>query len=90
LAAPRVGPLARRDLVARSLLILTSAKATLFCQTQHRALPSLREGALHPEVELQPATADIVEDQPEPAGQRRVLPVNFDVALSILTRPAFC
>ena len=29
-------------------------------------------------------------DRPQPAGQRRVLPVNFDLALGILTRPAFC
>jgi len=29
----------------------------LFCQTQHRALPSLRKRALYPEVELHPAAA---------------------------------
>jgi len=29
--------------------------STLFCQTQHRALPSLRKRALGPEVELHPA-----------------------------------
>jgi hypothetical protein len=58
LAAPRVGPLARRDLGARSPLILnTSANA-----------PSLREGALHPEVELHPATADIVGTSPSQQG----------------------
>jgi anaerobic selenocysteine-containing dehydrogenase len=55
---PPVGPVARPDLAARFPLILTSAKPTLFCQTQHRALPSLRRRALHPEVELHPATAE--------------------------------
>ncbi len=38
-------------------LVLTSAKPMLFCQTQHRALPSLRKRALYPEVELHPAAA---------------------------------
>jgi anaerobic selenocysteine-containing dehydrogenase len=37
--------------------VLTSAKSTLFCQTQHRALPSLRKRALDPEVELHPSAA---------------------------------
>jgi len=32
----------------------------------------------------------IVEDRPPPAGQRRALPGNFDLALGILTWPAFC
>jgi len=54
---PQIGPTARPDLAARFPLILTSAKATLFCQSQHRALPSLRKRALHPEVELHPAAA---------------------------------
>jgi len=36
---------------------LTSAKSTLFCQTQHRALPSLRKRAPDPEVELHPSAA---------------------------------
>jgi anaerobic selenocysteine-containing dehydrogenase len=54
---PQIGPVARPDLAARFPLILTSAKATLFCQSQHRALPSLRKRALHPEVELHPAAA---------------------------------
>ena len=36
-AEPQVGPVARPDLAARFPLILTSAKSTLFCQTQHRA-----------------------------------------------------
>jgi anaerobic selenocysteine-containing dehydrogenase len=54
---PPVGPVARPDLAARFPLILTSAKPTLFCQTQHRALPSLRKRARDPEVELHPEAA---------------------------------
>ena len=53
---PQIGP-ARNDLAARFPLVLTSAKATLFCQTQHRQLPSLRKRARDPEVELHPAAA---------------------------------
>jgi anaerobic selenocysteine-containing dehydrogenase len=55
---PPVGPVARSDLAARFPLVLTSAKSTLFCQTQHRALPSLRKRAAHPEVELHPVAAE--------------------------------
>ena len=55
---PQVGPVARPDLAARFPLILTSAKPTLFCQTQHRALPALRRRAPHPEVELHPMAAE--------------------------------
>ncbi len=54
---PPIGPVARPDLAAFFPLILTCAKPSLFCQTQHRALPSLRKRALHPEIELHPATA---------------------------------
>jgi anaerobic selenocysteine-containing dehydrogenase len=54
---PPVGPIARPDLAVRFPLVLTSAKPTLFCQTQHRALPGLRKRALHPKVELHPTTA---------------------------------
>jgi anaerobic selenocysteine-containing dehydrogenase len=54
---PQIGPVARPDLAARFPLVLTSAKPTLFCQTQHRALPSLRKHAAGPEVELHPAAA---------------------------------
>ena len=49
---PPIGPVARPDLAASFPLILTCAKPSLFCQTQHRALPSLRKRALHPEIEL--------------------------------------
>ncbi|MGO8919646.1 MAG: molybdopterin dinucleotide binding domain-containing protein, partial [Stellaceae bacterium] len=38
-------------------LVLTCAKPTLFCQTQHRALPSLRRRGMDPEVMLHPETA---------------------------------
>jgi anaerobic selenocysteine-containing dehydrogenase len=54
---PQIGPVARPDLTARFPLVLTCAKPTLFCQTQHRALPSLRKRALDPEIELHPETA---------------------------------
>ncbi len=55
---PQIGPVRRPDLTARFPLILTSAKPTLFCNSQHRALPSLRKRALGPEVELHPAAAE--------------------------------
>jgi len=54
---PKMGPSARPDLAERFPLILTTAKATLFCQSQHRALPSLRRRALDPAVNLHPAAA---------------------------------
>ena len=54
---PRMGPVARPDLAMRFPLVLTNAKPTLFCQSQHRALPSLRKRALHPEVQLHPTAA---------------------------------
>ena len=50
--------MARPDLAAQFPLVLTSAKSTLFCQTQHRALPSLRKRAADPEVELHPTAAE--------------------------------
>ena len=37
--------------------MLTCAKPSLFCQTQHRALPSLRRRARDPEIDLHPDTA---------------------------------
>ena len=54
---PPLGPFARPDLTDRFPLILTCAKPSLFCQSQHRALPSLRKHAPYPEIELHPATA---------------------------------
>jgi anaerobic selenocysteine-containing dehydrogenase len=54
---PQLGPVAQPDLVVRFPLVLTCAKPTLFCQTQHRALPSLRKHALDPEIDVHPDTA---------------------------------
>jgi|SoiMethySBSTD1v2_1073268.scaffolds.fasta_scaffold12679_5 anaerobic selenocysteine-containing dehydrogenase len=54
---PKLGPVAQPTLAARFPLVLTCAKPTLFCQTQHRALPGLRRRALDPEIELHPETA---------------------------------
>jgi anaerobic selenocysteine-containing dehydrogenase len=54
---PSISPVSRPDLSVSFPLILTCAKPSLFCQTQHRALPSLRKRAVHPEIELNPATA---------------------------------
>ena len=52
-----IGPRSRPKLAERYPLILTCAKHTLFCESQHRALPSLRRRALDPQVELHPAAA---------------------------------
>jgi anaerobic selenocysteine-containing dehydrogenase len=54
---PLVGPVSRPDLAERFPLVLTCTKHTLFCETQHRALPSLRRLAPDPEVELHPSAA---------------------------------
>ena len=54
---PLVGPRARPDLAERFPLILTCAKSTQFCESQHRALPSLRRRARYPELELHPSAA---------------------------------
>jgi anaerobic selenocysteine-containing dehydrogenase len=54
---PQNGPVRAPDLAKRFPLVLTCAKPTLFCQSQHRALPALRKRALAPEVELHPETA---------------------------------
>jgi anaerobic selenocysteine-containing dehydrogenase len=56
-AEPLVSPASRPDLAQRYPLILTCAKHTLFCESQHRALPSLRRQAMDPEVELHPRAA---------------------------------
>ncbi|HZC05456.1 MAG TPA: molybdopterin-dependent oxidoreductase [Ktedonobacterales bacterium] len=56
--APLMSPSSRPDLVERYPLILTCAKHTLFCESQHRELPRLRRLALDPEVELHPSAAD--------------------------------
>jgi anaerobic selenocysteine-containing dehydrogenase len=54
---PLMGPLTRPELKGRYPLILTCAKNALFCETQHRGLPSLRRQAMDPEVELHPLAA---------------------------------
>lgn len=54
---PLVSPASRPDLAERYPLILTCAKHTLFCESQHRGLPSLRRQAPDPEVELHPQAA---------------------------------
>ena len=54
---PGVSPRSCRDLAARFPLILTSAKDTHFCETQHRNVPSLRRRAPDPQVEPHPDLA---------------------------------
>jgi anaerobic selenocysteine-containing dehydrogenase len=54
---PLVGPVARPDLAERYPLVLTCTKNSQFCESQHRALPSLRKRARDPEVELHPNAA---------------------------------
>src|SRR5690606_24200644 len=54
---PLVGPRAMPELGQRYPLILTCAKSSLFCETQHRQLPSLRRRAPDPEVEMHPDAA---------------------------------
>jgi len=54
---PLVSHTVRPDLAGRYPLILTCAKHTLFCESQQRALPSLRRRAPEPEVELHPTAA---------------------------------
>jgi anaerobic selenocysteine-containing dehydrogenase len=54
---PLVSPASRPELARRYPLILTCAKHTLFCESQHRGLPSLRRQAMEPEVELHPEAA---------------------------------
>jgi anaerobic selenocysteine-containing dehydrogenase len=54
---PRTSPRSRPDLAARFPLVLTSAKALWFCETQHRAVAPLRERVPDPQVELHPDTA---------------------------------
>jgi anaerobic selenocysteine-containing dehydrogenase len=54
---PLVSPRSRPELIERFPLILTCAKNTQFCETQHRAIPSLRRRSPEPEVELHPTAA---------------------------------
>ena len=54
---PLVSPRASPQPGGRYPLVLTSSKGTLFCESQHRALPSLRKRSREPEVELHPDAA---------------------------------
>ena len=54
---PLVSPVSQPELAERYPLIFTCAKHTLFCESQHRALPSLRRRARDPEIELHPEAA---------------------------------
>jgi anaerobic selenocysteine-containing dehydrogenase len=54
---PRISPRSRPDLAAEFPLILTSAKALRFCESQHRNVASLRRGNPDPQVELHPDAA---------------------------------
>ncbi|MBS0341195.1 MAG: molybdopterin-dependent oxidoreductase [Proteobacteria bacterium] len=56
---PPIGPVARPDLAVRFPLVLTSAKSSVFCESQHRALRSLRKHAPDPEVAMHPAAAQV-------------------------------
>jgi anaerobic selenocysteine-containing dehydrogenase len=55
--APLMSPESRPDLAAQFPLILTCAKNAVFCETQFRALPSLRRLARDPEIEIHPSAA---------------------------------
>ena len=54
--APRVRP-ERPDLAQQFPLVLTCTKTSLYCETQHRQLPSLRRRAMHPKVLMHPSAA---------------------------------
>lgn len=54
---PRVSQRSRPDLAARYPLVLTCAKSTHYCESQHRALPTLRRRDPDPSIELHPEAA---------------------------------
>ncbi len=54
---PKVSQRAQPSLAARFPLILTCTKDTLYCESQHRGLPSLRRRAMDPQVDLHPTAA---------------------------------
>jgi anaerobic selenocysteine-containing dehydrogenase len=54
---PLVSPLSQPERAERYPLILTCAKDTQFCESQHRGLPSLRRRSPDPEIELHPDAA---------------------------------
>lgn len=54
---PPLGPMANAGLADNFPLVLTCAKPSLFCQTQHRVLPALRKRSPDPEIEVHPEAA---------------------------------
>ncbi|MEJ0070721.1 MAG: molybdopterin-dependent oxidoreductase [Pseudomonadota bacterium] len=54
---PATGPYGPPELAERFPLVLTCAKATQFCHSQHRNLPRLRRQLPDPLVEIHPTTA---------------------------------
>jgi anaerobic selenocysteine-containing dehydrogenase len=54
---PRMSHASQPELAVRFSLVLTCAKNTLFCNSQHRGLPALRKRQADPEVEVHPQTA---------------------------------
>jgi anaerobic selenocysteine-containing dehydrogenase len=54
---PLVGPRSQPQHAERYPLVLTCAKDTQFCESQHRGVASLRRRSPDPEVELHPAAA---------------------------------
>lgn len=55
---PMVSHASRPDTVETFPLVLTCTKDSLFCETQHRGLPSLRKRAPNPQVDMHPVAAD--------------------------------
>jgi len=54
---PKIGPASRPDLAEKFPLVLTSSKNPLFCNSQHRGVPSLRKREPDPTIELHPDCA---------------------------------
>jgi anaerobic selenocysteine-containing dehydrogenase len=54
---PGLSHASRPELAQRFSLVLTCAKNTLFCNSQHRGVPALRKRQADPEVEVHPQTA---------------------------------
>ena len=54
---PTTGPVSRPDLAERFPLVLTCAKVTQYCHSQHRNLPRLRKQIPDPSLELHPSAA---------------------------------
>ena len=54
---PAMSHASQPELAARFSLVLTCAKNTLFCNSQHRGVPALRKRQADPEMEVHPQTA---------------------------------